>query len=181
MMHRNVNPYLAVLVITILASGAACSLMQQIDRMGSEDVPLVTVRRHVSGSTIDTLDTSDWKTYRNEEYGFEFQYPQQWILCDLIAEPNCASQAPNYVLGVRFGPYGLGAPPAPDYCQVTEDKPRCEKYDIGRTVAWIDWEFKYMAMRSTEKRIAISLEIKDTDELHKKQFRQLLSTFQFTK
>ena len=25
------------------------------------------------------IDTSDWKTYRNEEYGFEFKYPGDWM------------------------------------------------------------------------------------------------------
>lgn len=28
------------------------------------------------------IDTSDWKTYRNEEYGFEFKYPKEWIYED---------------------------------------------------------------------------------------------------
>jgi len=28
--------------------------------------------------TTNELDTSNWKTYRNEEYGFEFRYPSQW-------------------------------------------------------------------------------------------------------
>jgi hypothetical protein len=27
-----------------------------------------------------TVDTSDWLTYRNEQYGFEFKYPKEWKL-----------------------------------------------------------------------------------------------------
>src|SRR3989344_3791543 len=27
-------------------------------------------------------ETADWKTYRNEEYGFEFRYPEEWTLMD---------------------------------------------------------------------------------------------------
>lgn len=26
----------------------------------------------------ETIDTSNWKTYRNEQYGFEVRYPQDW-------------------------------------------------------------------------------------------------------
>lgn len=29
---------------------------------------------------VERLDTSDWKTYRNEGFGFEFKYPTDWLL-----------------------------------------------------------------------------------------------------
>ncbi len=30
------------------------------------------------GEAASAPDTSNWKTYRNEEYGFEFKYPENW-------------------------------------------------------------------------------------------------------
>ncbi|MEK7642861.1 MAG: hypothetical protein AAB372_00185 [Patescibacteria group bacterium] len=36
----------------------------------------VPVKPKMASSTIESgIDTSNWKTYRNEEYGFEFRYP----------------------------------------------------------------------------------------------------------
>ena len=37
-----------------------------------------------AASTTQTVDTSNWKTYRNEEYRFEFRYPSSYT----ISEPN---------------------------------------------------------------------------------------------
>jgi len=37
---------------------------------------------------IEPIDTSTWQTYRNEEYGFEVKYPQDWELIKFNDDPN---------------------------------------------------------------------------------------------
>jgi hypothetical protein len=37
-------------------------------------------RRADAATTVSHLDTSGWKTYRNEQYGFEVRNPEEWKL-----------------------------------------------------------------------------------------------------
>ena len=52
----------------------------------------------------NTLDTSDWETYRNEEFGFEVRYPRDWDIsvrsAKEIREENSSVDYSDTLIGV---------------------------------------------------------------------------------
>lgn len=71
----------AVVVITAIIAGAGVWWWQKAsfekERQGLQE-QIDDLKRQISGIEEDEL--KDWKTYRNEEYGFEVRYPGEWIL-----------------------------------------------------------------------------------------------------
>lgn len=62
------------------------------------------------------VDTSDWKIYRNEEYGFEFKYPTNWLLKEqddyiVISKTGSLFHEDSYVIIYPNGKSGSGASP----------------------------------------------------------------------
>jgi hypothetical protein len=66
-----------ILIFTILILGLG------LYGCGKNSVPVVNQNQNVNvATTTGEIDTSDWKTYRNEEFGFEFKHPLDWKLID---------------------------------------------------------------------------------------------------
>jgi len=75
------------------------------------------------------VDTSNWQTYRNEEFGFEFKYPENWAISgEIILDRRVVIQDPELVLP-NFGDISIGV----DF-QVVDNK---ESLDLSK------WVVKY--------------------------------------
>ena len=43
------------------------------------------------------IDTSDWKTYRNEKYGFEVKYPNNWSVKETVSGVELINPTGHYI------------------------------------------------------------------------------------
>jgi hypothetical protein len=70
-----------VLSLGLVACGKkpvpAANTNQDVNQAVNQDVNTNIATTTAATSTAE-MDTSNWKTYRNEEYGFEFKYPEEW-------------------------------------------------------------------------------------------------------
>ncbi|MGB0757202.1 MAG: PsbP-related protein [Patescibacteria group bacterium] len=70
------NIIVIISILGILLIGGSVWYVQKNNQPDNEDH---TTQAPQEGELIASdIDTSDWQTYRNEEYGFEFMYPEGW-------------------------------------------------------------------------------------------------------
>ena len=72
--------YITTLVLLIVAFAAAGLAYTQFSK--PEPAPVQPINTNQG----DEIDTSNWKTYRNEEYGCYFKYPSEWEVSSPTAE-----------------------------------------------------------------------------------------------
>src|SRR3989344_676844 len=57
-----------------------------IQPISEEEQKLLEVGTNNSASLPNNLSLQDWKTYRNEEYGVELKYPQDWVIIEQLEQ-----------------------------------------------------------------------------------------------
>jgi|SRR3989344_380419 len=98
-MDRGSSNLIIVLVLVVAFSGFIWFIYQskQAEAPSAENsLPLNQDVLSTETGILAQGEVEGWKTYRNEEYGFEFQYPKEWTsITDFINEPEIAPTLVN--------------------------------------------------------------------------------------
>ena len=78
--------------LTVVVSGCVAKTPVQPVPNNNQNTNAATSTADLPSEALaqEGIDTSNWKTYRNEEYGFEVKYPNNWILTVRGEEANLA-------------------------------------------------------------------------------------------
>ncbi len=88
---NKVTWYSELLAVIVLAGAICLGFYFKSEFKKVSDIKPVEVQSQ------SDIDTKDWKTYRNEKYGFEFKYPESFIIEGAVV--------PNEIITVKLPDY----------------------------------------------------------------------------
>jgi len=188
----NWNVIGVVVFLAVLVGGGALILLNQ-----KEDMPQIA---EITKQEIPQIDeTADWKTYRNEEFGFEVKYPFAWTF--KVAEAS--SFLITFYPDIYENNYGI---PIAVVLWFRDEKLIGEEYDSQLNLSFTETDlagsnkqiFYYLHNKSESRTAVIRLDLTNsiwghaqgwtpisrepyntTNEGIDMTFRQILSTFRF--
>ena len=81
--NKGFSAIVLIIILAILAGGGY-AVWQKEDSNNKVPPPVINTDEQID--IANNTDISDWQTYRNEEYGFEFQYPEDWEACPIYVD-----------------------------------------------------------------------------------------------
>lgn len=165
---------LLLISIAILFSAAACNLKQ------------VTVQPAQNQQTSQkaTDETANWKTYKNDKYGFEISYPDNWGF-----NTNTSNGKDGFFISfshateisiIPQGEFDYGPPwtqPAISNDVLTGKKVKIQKWDLDNGAKLVWYKFtEPVSNWNADNRLDVMFASEDSDVVNK-----IVSTFKFTK
>lgn len=76
-MQKGFIPLVIILALAVLAASGAAFVLTRTTGHGLQNYDIKSTNSEPANKQISD-ETANWKTYRNEKYGFEVQYPPDW-------------------------------------------------------------------------------------------------------
>src|SRR3989338_904313 len=126
-----------------------------------------------------TNETATWQTYRNEEFGFEFDYPDKWDTIEFEDRTTVNDEKGEPFMTLTFANRAvLGV----SFCGAYRENERCEILEGDEINFIIDWGKGQKAIAEADIKdgtVAMFVTLSESTESSRKLFRQILSTFRF--
>ncbi len=178
---------LITLGLVIFVSGYVIVTQKFLNNVPEQNQPAAV---SPSASVVSGVDTSNWKTYRSEKYGFEVRYPKDWKLSDFLNETDEPTLVVSDSSGSRFiflpkGGLAYGLDPETEY---RDTKITIAGYSALRGDYFIKQEDPFLSrivfapaiIQFPDFRIDVRWQKSDSENINI-FFKQILPTFKFTR